>query len=156
MITAIKNLIKSLKTIIVSIIIGIAIGIACSFAFYHYVHKDTADIKQITAQTISGSPLTVNEVKNKGKNTSIGVSYSGAGESIITVPNKEIPSANKWDSYHYGIGGMISTNLQYSIVGSYRYDRFQALGSIWCKNNNGYEFGASIGAMYLFDLNFKN
>lgn len=142
-------MIKSISSHIITLGIGFIVGGAVTL----FIWSDKpvkVDPKSATVETISGAPLTINSIIAKGKTTDISASYTGEGASIISVPNKSIPSANAWDNYRWGLGGMVSTNLTYSIIGSYRYQRFMGLGSVWYKNANGYEFGASAGAMFLF------
>lgn len=143
-------MLSKIKNYIVVSVISSAVGIAGTLAVIHLVQPQSDNKAQVTSQTISGAPLTVKSITSKDKTTTIDAIYSGAGESKLDVPDSQIPAANAWDNYKWGIGGMVSTNLTYSLIGSYRYDRVMALGSIWYKNANGYEFGLSAGAMYLF------
>lgn len=135
------------RTFIVGCITGI---LTTCFVIHAIQPKAATDSKPATSQTVSGAPLTVKSITSKDKVTTVDATYSGAGESKIDIPDNQIPAANAWNTYHWGIGGMISTNLTYNIIGSYRYERVMGLASVWAKNANGYDFGLSAGAMWLF------
>ena len=143
------SLIRKLKQYAIVSIVSMIVSCIVTIRVIHEI-QPKADISKASVSTISGAPLTIGKITTKNKTTTISTSYSGAGESDISIPNKMNPSANFWDNHHWGAGAMIGTNLTYSIIGSYRYERVMFLGSAWFKNSNGYEFGLGAGALYIF------
>ena len=128
------------------------LGMMSAFLMQESIKPKNNASSKIESKTISGSPLTIEKISYKDKSTIINTKYLSKGESDIVIPNKSNPSANAWDSYHWGVGGMMSTNLTYHFLTSYRYERFMGIGDVWCKNKNGYEFGLSFGAIYILSL----
>jgi len=145
-------MLSNLKIYISILFFGIIVGCVSTIYVYHKFMPPKGDSSKIESKTISGSPLTIEKISYKDKSTIINTKYLSEGESDIVIPNKSNPSANAWDSYHWGVGGMISTNLSYHFLASYRYERFMGIGDVWCKNKNGYEFGLSLGAIYILSL----
>ena len=143
------QVLKKLRQYIIVSVISMIVSCVVTIKVMREI-QPAADIAKATVNTTSGTPLTISNISTKNKTTTISTSYSGAGESDISIPNKMNPSANYWDNHHWGAGAMINTNLTYSIVGSYRYERVMFLGSVWFKNSNGYEFGLGAGALYIF------
>lgn len=145
-------MLSNLKKYLFILFFGISVGcistIYIDSKFFH--HKE--DSSQIGVKTISGDPLLINGISYKDKATTIDTSYLGKGQSIISIPNSSNPSANAWDNYHWGVGGMVSTNLTYHALVLYRYERIMCIGDVWFKNRNEYEFGLSFGAMYILSL----
>lgn len=135
---------------ILSSLIGFMLGIIATFGCIQYLkNDDIVQAKTITSNTVSGEPLTIKNIITKAKQTIIETKYNGAGESNITVPNNAIPSANAWDNLHWVGSVFVSTDKAIYLGGGYRYQRFTGLGGVWFRNNNGYDGGVWVGAMYI-------
>ena len=140
-----------MRNVLLSLISGIVVGVIATLAVCHLLDKPKSiDASAAIVTPISGSPISVNKITYDKKHTIINTSYEGAGESSISIPNSINPSANAWDNYHWGVGGMVSTDNSYYVLASYRYNRLMGIGSIWYRNKTSYDFGVTIGAMFLF------
>lgn len=148
----VKEIFIKIKSSVQIFLLGIIVGIiGCGIFYYKVVIKETP-IEQSTVSTknTSGAPLIIEKIFTKNKQTVIDTSYSGEGTTTITIPNKSIPSADKWDNDHWLAGGFISTDKSIFLCGGYRYDRYMIIGGPWIRNNGGYSGGLWIGGIINF------
>lgn len=141
---SLNSFIQSIKYIGVGVAIGVILSI---FVYYKVIIKDDGDknSQSVITKTIQGAPIYIDRILYKDKQTTIDTHYTGDGQSQIIIPNKLNPSANKWDSQHWIVGGFVSTDKAVYVGGGYRYDRFMIVGGPWFRNNNGYSGGVWIG-----------
>ena len=73
--------------IVITFIFGLIIGIASTLGAMHFLSKEKNIIPSTATITpVSGSPLTVNKITYDKKQTTINTSYTGSGESNISIP----------------------------------------------------------------------
>ena len=138
--------------IVITFIVGLVIGIASTFGVMHYLFKDKViPVASATVTPISGSPLSVNKITYDKNQTTINTSYTGSGESDITIPDKINPSANAWNNYRWSVGGSYSIDNTMTMLCGYRYERVMFIAGLWYRNSNSYAAGLEVGAMYLFE-----